>query len=177
MELFSVVFQDSKLFSFPLAQNVAASMEYDEERVSECVVRSGMGERVKEMPCGLETCLYKDFDEEGVEISGGEAQKIELARAIYKEGPFVILDEPTAALDPVSESEIYNKFNEMVGTRTAIYISHRLSSCRFCDDILVLDKGRLIERGTHEELLENEGVYFSMWQAQSEYYKENPIIA
>lgn len=177
MELFSVVFQDSKLFSFPLAQNVAASMEYDEERVSECVVRSGMGERVKDMPHGLETCLYKDFDEEGVEISGGEAQKIELARAIYKEGPFVILDEPTAALDPVSESEIYNKFNEMVGTRTAIYTSHRLSSCRFCDDILVLDKGRLIERGTHEELLENEGVYFSMWQAQSEYYKENPIIA
>lgn len=174
MELFSVVFQDSKLFSFPLAQNVAASMEYDEELVSDCVARSGLGERVKEMPYGLETCLYKDFDEKGVEISGGEAQKLELARAIYKGGPFVILDEPTAALDPVSESEIYNKFNEMVGTRTAIYISHRLSSCRFCDDILVLDKGRLVERGTHEELLEKEGNYSRMWKAQSEYYKENP---
>lgn len=177
MQLFSVVFQDSKLFSFPIAQNVAASMDYDKERVSDCVLRSGFGDRLKEMPDGIETCLYKDFDENGVEISGGEAQKLELARAIYKEGPFVILDEPTAALDPIAESEIYNKFNEMVGTRTAIYISHRLSSCRFCDDILVLDKGRLIERGRHDELIEKEGVYFDMWQAQSEYYKEHPSIA
>lgn len=153
MDLFSVVFQDSKLFSFPLAENVAASMEYDSGKVTACVNRSGLGERLQEMPEGIHTCLYKDFDENGVEISGGEAQKLMLARAIYKGSPFVILDEPTAALDPVAENEIYVKFNEMVGTRTAIYISHRLSSCCFCDDIMVLDKGQFIGRGTHEELV------------------------
>lgn len=109
-----------------------------------------------------------------MEISGGEAQKLVLARAIYKGSPFVILDEPTAALDPVAESEIYNKFNEVVGTRTAIYISHRLSSCYFCDDILVLHKGQLVERGTHEELIKKGGMYARMWRAQAEYYKENP---
>ncbi|MDE6129661.1 MAG: ATP-binding cassette domain-containing protein, partial [Lachnospiraceae bacterium] len=173
MELFSVVFQDSRLFSFPLAENVAASMEYDDEKVVDCVNRSGLGDRLQAMPDGIRTCLYKDFDENGVEISGGEAQKLTLARAIYKGSPFVMLDEPTAALDPVAENEIYVKFNEMVGTRTAIYISHRLSSCCFCDDIMVLDKGRLIERGTHEELVKREGVYSQMWQVQSEYYRGN----
>lgn len=174
MDLFSVVFQDSKLFSFPLAENVAASMTYDSEKVVDCVNRSGLGDRLPAMPDGIHTCLYKDFDEKGVEISGGEAQKLTLARAIYKGSPFVILDEPTAALDPVAENEIYVKFNEMVGTRTAIYISHRLSSCCFCDDIMVLDKGRLIERGTHEELVKRDGIYSQMWQAQSAYYRENP---
>lgn len=174
MDLFSVVFQDSKLFSFPLAENVAASMTYDGERVVDCVNRSGLGGRLLAMPDGIHTCLYKDFDEKGVEISGGEAQKLTLARAIYKGSPFVILDEPTAALDPVAENEIYVKFNEMVGTRTAIYISHRLSSCCFCDDIMVLDKGQLIERGTHEELVKRDGIYSHMWQAQSAYYRENP---
>ncbi|MBD5538213.1 MAG: ABC transporter ATP-binding protein [Lachnospiraceae bacterium] len=173
MDLFSVVFQDSKLFSFPLAENVAASMQYDSEKVADCVNRSGLGERLLAMPDGIRTCLYKDFDEKGVEISGGEAQKLTLARAIYKGSPFVILDEPTAALDPVAENEIYVKFNEMVGTRTAIYISHRLSSCCFCDDIMVLDKGQLIERGTHEELVKRDGIYSHMWQAQSAYYREN----
>lgn len=173
MDLFSVVFQDSKLFSFPLAENVAASMTYDSEKVVDCVNRSGLGGRLQAMPDGIHTCLYKDFDEKGVEISGGEAQKLTLARAIYKDSPFVILDEPTAALDPVAENEIYLKFNEMVGTRTAIYISHRLSSCCFCDDIMVLDKGQLIERGTHEELVKRDGIYSQMWQAQSAYYREN----
>lgn len=173
MDLFSVVFQDSKLFSFSVAWNVASSMEYDGERVVEYVNRCGLAERLKTMPQGIETCLYKDFDEKGVEISGGEAQKLELARAIYKGSPFVILDEPTAALDPVSENEIYIKFNEVVGTRTAIYISHRLSSCQFCDDIIVLDKGRLVERGRHEELVRQNGIYARMWKVQAEYYKES----
>lgn len=172
MELFSVVFQDSKLFSFSLAENVAADTEYDAERVRDCVIRSGLGDRLKTMENGIETCLYKDFNENGVEISGGEAQKLCLARAIYKGSPFIVLDEPTAALDPISEYDIYTKFNGIVGTRTAIYISHRLSSCRFCDEITVMDNGRIAERGSHDELLGNGGVYKELWTAQAEYYKD-----
>ncbi len=153
MELFSVVFQDSMLFSYPLSENVAASAEVDMARAEECVRRSGLSERLDKMPKGMNTCLYTNFDEEGIEISGGEEQKICLARAVYKGAPFIILDEPTASLDPISEHEVYTKFNSIVGTRTAIYISHRLSSCRFCDNITVLDKGSIVERGTHEELM------------------------
>ncbi len=172
MALFSVVFQDSKLFSFSLAENVAADTEYDAERVTDCVIRAGLGERLEAMEKGIETCLYKDFDEHGVEISGGEAQKLCLARAIYKGSPFIVLDEPTAALDPISEHDIYTKFNGIVGTRTAIYISHRLSSCRFCDEITVMDNGRIAERGSHDELIGKGGVYKELWTAQAEYYKE-----
>lgn len=171
MALFSVVFQDSKLFSFSLAENVAADTEYDPAYVTDCVIRSGLGERLDTMKNGIQTCLYKDFDENGVEISGGEAQKLCLARAIYKGSPFIVLDEPTAALDPISEHDIYTKFNSIVGTRTAIYISHRLSSCRFCDEITVMENGRIAERGNHEELLEKGGVYKALWSAQAEYYK------
>lgn len=172
MALFSVVFQDSKLFSFSLAENVAADTEYDSEQVTDCVVRAGLGERLETMENGIETCLYKDFDEKGVEISGGEAQKLCLARAIYKGSPFIVLDEPTAALDPISEHDIYTKFNGIVGTRTAIYISHRLSSCRFCDEITVMDNGRIAERGSHDELIGKAGVYKELWTAQAEYYKD-----
>ncbi len=172
MDLFSVVFQDSKLFSFSLAENVAADTEYDEKRVTDCVNRSGLTDRLSEMENGIKTCLYKDFDEHGVEISGGEAQKLCLARAIYKGSPFIVLDEPTAALDPISEHDIYTKFNSIVGTRTAIYISHRLSSCCFCDDITVLDGGRIVERGSHDKLLDDKGAYFELWSAQAEYYRD-----
>ncbi len=172
MALFSVVFQDSHLFSFSMAENVAASTDYDAECVTECVQRAGLGERLATMPHGINTCLYKDFDPEGVEISGGEEQKLCLARAIYKGAPFIVLDEPTAALDPISEHDIYTKFNSIVGTRTAIYISHRLSSCRFCDEITVMENGRIAERGSHERLLEQQGVYQKLWAAQAKYYKD-----
>jgi len=172
MALFSVVFQDSKLFSFSLAENVAADTEYDAELVESCVRRAGLSERLDTMENGIETCLYKDFDDKGVEISGGEMQKLCLARAIYKGSPFIVLDEPTAALDPISEHDIYTKFNGIVGTRTAIYISHRLSSCRFCDEITVMDNGRIAERGSHDELLGKGGVYKELWTAQAEYYKD-----
>ena len=172
MALFSVVFQDSSLFSFSIAENVGADTEYDPKLVEDCVRRVGLSERLDAMPDGIKTCLYKDFDEKGVEISGGEAQKLCLARAIYKGAPFIVLDEPTAALDPISEYDIYTKFSGVVGSRTAIYISHRLSSCRFCDDITVLEKGRIAERGSHEELLEKGGVYAKLWNAQAEYYKD-----
>ena len=167
--IFSVVFQDFKLFSFSLAQNVATSVEYDSEKITKYLNEAGL----RDMPKGIETPLYKDFDEDGVEISGGEAQKIALARALYKNAPFIVLDEPTAALDPVSEFEIYSKFNEIVGDKTAIYISHRLSSCRFCDDIAVFHEGMLVQRGSHDELVaDSNGKYHELWHAQAQYYAE-----
>lgn len=171
MTLFSVVFQDFCVFSFPLGQNVTTSLEYDEKKVWECLRQAGLSERAERMPKGLDTALYKDFEEDGVEISGGEAQKIALARALYKDAPFIVLDEPTAALDPVSEHEIYERFNQFVGEKTAIYISHRLSSCRFCNKIAVFDQGRLIQMGSHDELLADEqGRYYALWHAQAQYY-------
>ena len=117
--------------------------------------------------------MYQSYEEDGIEVSGGEAQKIAIARALYKDAPFIILDEPTAALDPVAEYEIYTQFGQMVGQKTAVYISHRLSSCRFCEDIAVFDHGRLIQRGTHRQLLEQkDGKYAALWYAQARYYTD-----
>ena len=173
LKIFSIVFQDFKIFSFTLGQNVAASMEYDKERVEKCLIEAGFGDRLAAMPHGVDTYMYRDFEKDGVQISGGEAQKIALARALYKNAPFIILDEPTAALDPIAEYEIYSKFNEIVEDKTAIYISHRLSSCRFCDNIAVFDQGRIIQMGTHEELVaEENGKYYELWHAQAQYYTE-----
>ena len=173
MSIFSMVFQDFKLFSVSLGQNVAASVYYDKSRVEACLQKAGFSERLDSMPDGVETCLYKDFEEKGVEISGGEAQKIALARALYKNAPFIVLDEPTAALDPIAEYEIYSKFNEIVGDKTAIYISHRLSSCRFCDDIAVFDNGQIVQQGSHDTLVADEnGKYRELWYAQAQYYSE-----
>ncbi len=175
MSIFSVVFQDFKLFSFSLGQNVAVGINVDKERAADSLNKAGMSKRLSTMPKGLDTPLYKDFDEDGVEISGGEAQKIALARALYKNAPFIVLDEPTAALDPIAEFEIYSKFNEIVGDKTAIYISHRLSSCRFCDDIAVFHEGQLIQRGSHDKLIaDDRGKYYELWNAQSQYYNEKP---
>lgn len=171
ISIFSVVFQDFKLLAFPLGQNVAAGSRYDHDRVIDCLDKAGFAQRIERMPHGAETHLYKDFDIEGVEVSGGEAQKIAIARTLYKDAPFIILDEPTAALDPVAEAEIYSKFSEIVGDKTAIYISHRLSSCRFCDDIAVFDQGQMIQQGSHNQLLKAEnGKYFELWHAQAQYY-------
>lgn len=176
LNLFSIVFQDFKLFSFSLGQNVAASVDYDEDKVKDVLVKAGLGERLNNMPKGIQTPLYKDFDENGVEISGGEAQKIALARALYRDAPIIILDEPTAALDPIAEFEIYSKFNEIVGTKTAFYISHRLSSCRFCDEIVVFHEGRIIQKGNHDELVNDEnGKYYELWNSQAQYYKEEAV--
>ena len=171
MQIFSVVFQDFKLISQPLGANVAGRADYDRRRAEQALVDAGFGDRLKSMPKGLDTMLYKDFSDEGVEVSGGEAQKIAIARALYKNAPFIILDEPTAALDPIAEAEIYAKFNEISGDRTAIYISHRLSSCKFCDEIAVFDHGQVIQQGTHEALLSDpDGKYAVLWNAQAQYY-------
>lgn len=170
LRLFSVVFQDFRLLAFPLGENVAASQDVDAQRARECLARAGLGGRLAAMPDGLETPLYKEAG--GVEVSGGEAQKIALARAVYRHAPFIVLDEPTAALDPVAEFEVYSRFDEIVGERTAVYISHRLASCRFCRAIWVFDGGRLVQQGAHEALLgEEEGLYARLWRAQAQYYQ------
>lgn len=172
INIFSVVFQDFQLISQPIGNNVAGSMTYDKGKVQKALMDAGFGERLKMLPNGLETQLYKDFTENGVEISGGEAQKIAIARALYKNAPFIILDEPTAALDPIAEAEIYEKLNEIIDNKTAVYISHRLSSCKFCDEILVFHEGAVVQQGTHEVLLEeNKGKYYELWQAQAQYYQ------
>lgn len=176
LALFSVVFQDFHLFSFPLGQTIAASVRVDRARAAQVLEQAGMQERLAQMPQGLDTYLNKDFDDSGVELSGGEAQKTAIARALYKEAPFLVLDEPTAALDPVAEYETYRRFGEMAGNKTAVCISHRLSSCRFCDRIAVFQKGSLVQMGTHESLLaETGGAYHKLWNAQAQYYAADGI--
>lgn len=173
MSIFSVVFQDFQLLSFPLGENAAVRSQrcYDKNKVIDCLNKAGFSDRLAEMDEGIETYLYKDFNDKGVEVSGGEAQKIAIARALYKDSPFIILDEPTAALDPIAEAEIYSKFNEIISDKTAIYISHRLSSCRFCDDIAVFDKGYIVQQGNHDKLVsEKNGKYHELWYAQAQYY-------
>ena len=173
LKLFSVVFQDFYLFAFSLGENVAAQQDYDAEKVRTCLQKVHFGEKLSGMKKGLETALGFWYQNDGVEISGGEAQKIALARALYKNAPYIILDEPTAALDPLAEAEVYSSFNEIMDEKTAIYVSHRLSSCRFADKILVFDDGRIVQQGSHDELVnEKNGKYYELWNAQAKYYSE-----
>ena len=165
------MFQDFQLICQPLGANVAGGINYDSDRVKKALVDAGFGERLSHMEKGLDTMIYKNLSEDGVDVSGGEAQKIAIARALYKDAPFIILDEPTAALDPIAEAEIYSKFDQITGHKTAIYISHRLSSCKFCDEIAVFHQGRVIQQGTHESLVnERNGKYYELWNAQAQYY-------
>lgn len=174
LNLFSVVFQDFKLLAFPIGQNIAASMVYDEEKVWRSLKTAGIADRVRKLPLGIKQLLYKRVEEEGIDVSGGEEQKLAVARALYKDAPFIILDEPTAALDPAAEYEIYSKFNEIIGNKAAVFISHRLSSCRFCDTIVVFRDGQIVETGTHDELLKvTGGKYYELWNAQAGYYQED----
>ena len=174
LDLFSVVFQDYQLFSQPLGANVAGIDKYDANKATKALNDAGFGERLNGLNLGLETRLYRDFGDDGINISGGEAQKIAISRALYKNAPFLILDEPTAALDPIAEADIYARLGSIVGDRTAIFISHRLSSCRFCDEILVFEGGQIVQRGMHEDLIRNSnGKYAALWQAQAQYYTED----
>lgn len=168
--LYAVVFQDFKLFAEPVYRNVAADGAYDREKLYDCLEQSDIKERILGMREKENTYLYKNLDRNGVEISGGEAQKLALARALYKDSPVVVLDEPTAALDPVAENEIYTRFHSFVKSKTAVYISHRLSGCVFCDRIAVFDHAELAEIGTHEELLALHDKYSALWTAQAQYY-------
>lgn len=149
MRIFAVVFQDFRLFALPLGQNVAAGAHYGSERVMDCLSKADFGDRLKTLPDGLDTPLYKELDKNGVEVSGGEAQKIAIARALYQDAPFIVLDEPTAALAPIAEAEIYAKFN----------------------DIAVFDHGAIVQYGTRDQLVADEnGKYYELWHAQAQYY-------
>lgn len=170
LALFSVVFQDYKLFQFSLAANVSGTFDYGEERVRACLVQAGFGDKLAELEKGVGTVLGRDYEDDGIDLSGGEEQKVALARALYKDAPFVVLDEPTAALDPIAEAAVYESFRRLVEKKTAVFISHRLSSCRFCDDIIVFDAGRLVQRGSHEALASSAGKYSELWNAQARYY-------
>lgn len=170
IRLYSVVFQDFKIFSTTLSQNISAGEEYDCDKLYKVLDEANIKDRMLKMEYKENTYLYKELDKAGVEISGGEAQKLALARALYKDAQIVILDEPTAALDPIAEYEIYSRINSFVENKTTIYISHRLSSCVFCDRIAVFDKAELVEAGTHQQLIEKNGKYNELWNAQAKYY-------
>ena len=168
-QAFSVVFQDFHLFSLPLDENIAAGTEIDEAALQSSLAKVGLTDRVQQLPQGVRTRLYNN-NGSGVDLSGGEAQRTAIARALYKDAPFVILDEPTVALDPIAEAEIYEQFSQMTAGKTAVYISHRMSSCKFCDRIIVLDHGRIAEDGTHDTLLANHGIYANLYETQAQYY-------
>lgn len=172
-ELFSAVFQDFAILDATLRENVAPYLEnIDEARVLDCLDKAGLSELIAELPEGLDTHIGRDVYLDGTLLSGGQTQRLMLARALYKNGPILVLDEPTAALDPIAENDIYIKYNEMTKGKTSLFISHRLASTRFCDRILLVDHGRIAEEGTHEELLAHGSIYRELFEIQSRYYKE-----
>lgn len=171
--MFSAVFQDFSLLAGTIATNVAQNnVDIDMERVRECIEKAGLRTKVESLPDGYETYLNREVYEEATLLSGGETQRLMLARALYKDAPFIILDEPTAALDPIAESEMYQKYHEVTGGRSSIYISHRLASTRFCDRIILIEDAGICEEGTHEELLRLGGRYAGLYAVQSKYYRE-----
>lgn len=174
IKLFSVVFQDFRLFSFSLLENITLSNKSQvDERLENLIERIGLNDKVEELKKGINTIVYRDFDQNAFNPSGGEEQKIALARAIYRNSPIMILDEPTAALDPKAEYELYNQFNNIVDNKAVIYISHRLSSCKFCDKIAVFGNGKIVEFGSHKELISNKnGKYTELFNLQAEYYTQ-----
>lgn len=170
-EKLATVFQDFSLFAFSLAENVAAVADYDADRVKRALKQAGLEKKLASLPQGIKQPLSHAFSEDGTDLSGGEAQKTVIARAVYKDAGLMILDEPTAALDPYAEAEIYENFHYMAEGRTVFSVSHRLSSCRGCDRVAVLDHGKIVQLGTHEELVEQtEKKYAALWRAQAQYY-------
>ena len=172
-KMFSAVFQEFSRLAGTIATNVAQDSEgFDMERVKDCVEKAGLRKKIESLKDGYDTDLNREVFEDAMLLSGGETQRLMLARALYKNAPFIVLDEPTAALDPIAESEMYQKYNEMTSGKSSIYISHRLASTRFCDRIIMIADGRIGEEGTHEELLKAGGKYAELYEVQSKYYKE-----
>lgn len=172
-ELFSPVFQNVEIFAFPMKENISMKKreETDRELSRECAEKAGLKEKLDALQNGVDTELLKIIHDDGIDLSGGEKQKLALARALYKNAPVIVLDEPTAALDALAEYNLYKSFDEIIGNKSAVYISHRLSSTRFCDSIAMFKAGELIEQGTHEELLAKGGAYAEMFEIQAQYYK------
>ncbi len=174
--IFSPVFQDVNLFAFPLSENISMQTpeRTDKALAEKCLIDAGMEEKLKELSAGVDTEITKVISDDGTNLSGGECQKLALARALYKDAPVVVLDEPTAALDALAESKLYGDFDRLIGGKTAVYISHRLSSTQFCDAVAMFKDGELVELGTHRALLEQGGAYAEMFKIQAQYYIENP---
>ncbi len=180
--LFAPAFQEVEVFAFPLSENVSMTTAdaTDKDKAEQYIRAAGMGDKLDKLPDGMDTELLKVLYDDGVDLSGGEKQKLALARALYKGAPVVVLDEPTAALDALAEYRLYQSFNGMIGDRSAVYISHRLSSTRFCDSIAMFVAGEMVEHGTHEELLAKGGAYAEMFRVQAQYYiedDETPVTA
>ncbi len=174
MKKVSVVFQDSEPFAFTIKENIACcdSKDVDDDKLNKAIEKSGLQEKIQSLDKKEETYITQIFDKSGIRLSGGETQKLMLARSLYKDSPLLILDEPTAALDPIAEEELYLKYKELVEDTTSVFISHRLSSTKFCDRILLLDNGKIIEEGSHDELMNLDGEYRSIFDTQAQYYKE-----
>ena len=174
LKMFSTVFQDFRIYAFTVYENIALAQtdRASKKELDEIIDMGGLSERIKRLKNGGNTYMFREFDETGVELSGGEQQKLALCSSIYRDAPIVILDEPTAMLSPAAEYEVYTNFDKLIGNKTAIYISRRMSSCRFSDSIAVFHQGRIIEYGTHQQLLGLNRHYAKMFNAQADYYKE-----
>ncbi len=177
-KLFTAVYQDFNILPMTIAENISqhTDKEIDYDRVWHCIELADLTEKIKSLPNGLNTLLIKEVNEEAAELSGGETQKLMLARALYKNSPVLILDEPTAALDPIAESKLYGKYNELSESKTSLYISHRLASTRFCDRIILIDENTIKEQGSHDELIKLGGKYAELFEIQSKYYKEGKTL-
>lgn len=172
-KMFSAVFQDFSLLADTIAANIAQTEDdIDLEKVKSCAARAGLLGKIESLPDGFETYLNRNVYENAIMLSGGEMQRLMLARALYKDSPIIVLDEPTAALDPIAEAELYKKYNEMTMGKSSVYISHRLASTRFCDRIIFIENSRIAEEGTHSELLSLGGQYSALFEVQSKYYRE-----
>ena len=171
--LFAAIFQDFSLLAGDVAENVASfERKIDMDRVRDCIGKAGLDKKIEELPEGYHTHLVKEVYEDAAEFSGGEMQRLMMARLLYKDSPVMILDEPTAALDAIAESDIYQKYQELTRGKSSVFISHRLASTRFCDRIILLEDGKIVEEGTHEELLARGKAYARLFAIQSRYYRK-----
>ena len=165
-ELVGTVFQDVSLLPFTIGENVAGREQYDRDRVWDALDKAGLREAVGALPKGLDTSITQRLERDGVDLSGGQQQRLLFARALYKDAPILILDEPTAALDPLAEADLYHKYAREMADKTGVFISHRLGSTQFCDRVVYLDSGRITETGTHQELLRHRGRYYQLYTLQ-----------